>query len=164
IVALCGDDDRLAGMEPVEALGEVRYTGAAGLAEALRGAEVLFVWDFRSDALRTAWDAADALRWVHVAGAALDKVLFPELVASDVVVTNSRGVFDRPMSEYVLGLILAFAKDLPTTLRSQQAAEWNYRETEDIAGKRVVIAGTGSIGRTIARMLRAVGMEVHGGG
>jgi phosphoglycerate dehydrogenase-like enzyme len=163
IAALCGAE-RPDGMEPIEALADVRYTDAAGLADALRGASVLFVWDFRSDALREAWHAADALRWVHVAGAGVDKVLFPELVDSPVVVTNSRGVFDRPMAEYVLAFVLAFAKDLPTTLRSQQAAEWNYRESEDIAGKRVVVAGTGAIGREIARMLRAVGMNVHGVG
>lgn len=163
IAALCGDE-RPDGMEPIEELAEVRYTDAAGLAEALRGASVLFVWDFRSDALRDAWDAADALRWVHVAGAGVDKVLFPELADSPIVVTNSRGVFDRPMAEYVLAFILAFAKDLPATLRYHQAGEWHYRESEDIAGKRVVIAGTGSIGRAIARMLRAVGMDVHGVG
>jgi phosphoglycerate dehydrogenase-like enzyme len=163
VAALCGDA-RPDGMEPVEELAEVRYVDGDGLADALRGAEVLFVWDFRSDALRAAWPAADALRWVHVAGAGVDRVLFPELVESPVVVTNSRGVFDRPMAEYVLAFVLAFAKDLPATLRYQQAGEWRYRESEDITGKRAVIAGTGSIGREIARMLRAVGMRVHGVG
>lgn len=163
VAALCGGE-RPDGMEPIEALADVRYTDADGLSDALRGASVLFVWDFRSDALRAAWQSADALQWVHVAGAGVDRVLFPELEASPIVVTNSRGVFDRPMAEYVLAFILAFAKDLPVTLRSQQAAEWNYRESENIAGKRVVIVGTGSIGREIARMLRAVGMDVHGAG
>jgi phosphoglycerate dehydrogenase-like enzyme len=163
VAALCGGE-RPDGMEPIEALADVRYTDADGLADALRGASVLFVWDFRSAALRDAWHATDALRWVHVAGAGVDRVLFPELADSPVVVTNSRGVFDRPMAEYVLAFVLAFAKDLPATLRYQQAGQWRYRESEDIAGKRVVIAGTGSIGREIARMLRAVGMQVHGVG
>jgi phosphoglycerate dehydrogenase-like enzyme len=163
VAALCGGE-RPDGMEPIEELAEVRYVDADGLADALRGAEVLFVWDFRSDALREAWAAADALRWVHVAGAGVDRVLFPELAESQVIVTNSRGVFDRPMAEYVLAFILAFAKDLPASLRYQQVGEWHYRESEDITGKRAVIAGTGSIGREIARMLRAVGMQVHGVG
>jgi phosphoglycerate dehydrogenase-like enzyme len=163
VAALCGGE-RPAGMGPIEALADVRYVDGDGLAGALAGAEVLFVWDFRSAALRDAWSAADALRWVHVAGAGVDRVLFPELVDSPVVVTNSRGVFDRPMAEYVLALILAFAKDLPTSWRHQQAEHWQHRETEDIVGKRVVVVGTGSIGRAIARLLRAVGMDVRGVG
>jgi phosphoglycerate dehydrogenase-like enzyme len=163
VAALCGGD-RLDGMTPIEALADVRYADADGLADALAGAEVLFVWNFRSAALRDAWPAADALRWVHVAGAGVDRVLFPELVDSPVVVTNSRGVFDRPMAEYVLALILAFAKDLPTSWRHQQTEHWQHRETEDIVGKRAVVVGTGSIGREIARLLRTVGMEVRGVG
>src|SRR5262245_28121704 len=163
VAALCGGE-RPDGMEQIEAMAEVRYVDAETLADGLRGADVLFVWDFRSAALRDAWAAADALRWVHVAGAGVDRVLFPELVESPVVVTNSRGVVKRLRAEHVLARILAFAKDLPATVRYQQAEHWAYRETEDIAGKRVVIVGTGSIGREIARLLRAVGMTVHGVG
>ena len=163
VVALCGGG-RPDGMEPIEAIADVRYVDGESLADSLPGAEVLFVWDFRSAALRDTWAAADALRWVHVAGAGVDRVLFPDLVASPIVVTNSRGVFDRPMAEYVLALVLAFAKHIPATVRFQQAEEWAYRETENVAGQRAVIVGTGSIGREIARLLRAVGITVHGVG
>jgi phosphoglycerate dehydrogenase-like enzyme len=163
VAALCGGG-RPDGMEPIEAIADVRYVDGESLADSLPGAEVLFVWDFRSAALRDAWAAAGALRWVHVAGAGVDRVLFPDLVESPIVVTNSRGVFDRPMAEYVLALVLAFAKDIPATVRFQQAEEWAYRETENVAGQRAVIVGTGSIGREIARLLRAVGIIVHGVG
>jgi len=87
---------------------------------ALPGADALLVWDFTiGDAVRTSWPAADALRWVHTASAGVDRLMFDAMLASDVVVTNSRGVFDTPMAEYVLGLVLAFAKDLPRTVRLQ---------------------------------------------
>lgn len=69
---------------------------ASSLAEALPGAEVLLVWDFLSDAVRDAWPAADSLRWVHTASAGVDRLTFPGLLNSDVTLTNSRGVFDRP--------------------------------------------------------------------
>ena len=75
VAALCGG--RPDGMEPIEAVADVRYVDGDTLADGLRGAEVLFVWDFRSAALRDAWSAADALRWVHIAGAGVDRVLFP---------------------------------------------------------------------------------------
>ncbi len=34
----------------------------------------------------------------------------PELAASDTVVTNARGVFDRPIAEYVAALVLAMGE------------------------------------------------------
>jgi phosphoglycerate dehydrogenase-like enzyme len=146
----------------IERLADVRRTREAGLAEALPGTEVLFLWDFWSEAVAAAWPHADSLRWVHVASAGVDRLLFPALAESDVVVTNSRGVFDEPIAEYVLGLVLCFAKDLHTTLRLQGRREWRHRETERITGARVLVVGTGPIGRAIGRRLSAAGMTVAG--
>ncbi len=139
----------------------MRYATADDLAAALPGADILLVWDFTSDAVRPAWPAADVLHWVHTASAGVDQVAFPELLGSDVVLTNSRGIFDVPMAEYVLGAVLAFAKDLPGTVRLQDDRTWRHRETERIAGHSAVVVGSGPIGRAIGRLLRAVGMRVH---
>ena len=146
----------------IERLADVRHAGEANLAESLPGAEVLFLWDFWSDAVAAAWPYADSLRWVHIASAGVDRLLFPELAASDVVVTNSRGIFDEPIAEYVLGMVLCFAKDLHTTLRLQGQRRWRHRETERITGARALIVGTGPIGRAIGRRLSAAGLEVSG--
>jgi len=149
-------------MASIERLANVRHAGEAELADSLPGAEILFIWDFLSDAVARAWPHADALRWVHIASAGVDRLLFPELAASEVVVTNSRGVFEEPIAEYVLGVVLCFAKDLHTTLRMQVRRQWMHRETERITGARVLIVGTGPIGRAIGRRLAAVGMKVRG--
>ncbi|QDQ98758.1 D-2-hydroxyacid dehydrogenase [Tomitella fengzijianii] len=148
----------------VEESADVRYTTAENLSRDLPGADVLLMWDFFSGALQDAWPHADALRWVHIAAAGVDTLLFDDLVASDVTVTNSRGVFDRPIAEFVLGSILAFAKDLPRSLRLQSQSRWQHRETERIEGAHAMVVGTGAIGREIARLLRAVGMRVTGVG
>jgi len=94
--------------------------------------------------------------------AGVDPLLFPELVHSSVVLTNSRGVFDRAMAEYVLGLALALAKDLPRTLDLQRRREWLHRESERVDGRTALVVGAGSIGREIGRYLRAAGMRVLG--
>src|SRR5688572_2143693 len=78
-------------MAPVSARATVRYTDSTGLAAALSGTQVLFVYDFQTRALPAAWPAADRLQWVHVAATGVDTVLFPGLRDSDVVVTNTRG-------------------------------------------------------------------------
>ncbi|MBO0829932.1 MAG: D-2-hydroxyacid dehydrogenase [Streptosporangiales bacterium] len=151
-------------MDEVEALAEVRYASAAELPRALPGTDVLFMWDFLSTALRDAGPYADRLRWIHQAGAGVDRVLVPWVVDGDVTVTNSRGVFDRSIAEYVLGLVLAFAKDLPHTLALQRGHTWRHRETEMVHGRSALVVGAGPIGRMIARLLRGVGMEVSGVG
>ncbi|TDD50512.1 D-2-hydroxyacid dehydrogenase [Saccharopolyspora elongata] len=151
-------------MARIQAHAELRYADADQLADALPGADVLFVWAFRSEAVTDAWPRADALRWVHAASAGVDRLLFPALQDSDVLLTNSRGVFDRPMAEYVLATVLAFAKDLHTTLRLQDRKQWQHRVTERVAGKSALVVGTGPIGRAIARQLTAAGLTVSGAG
>ncbi|GAA1316330.1 D-2-hydroxyacid dehydrogenase [Pseudonocardia xinjiangensis] len=139
----------------------IRFATGDTLRDALPGTEVLLVWDFTSDAVRHSWPAADALRWVHTASAGVDRLIFPELLDSPVTLTNSRGVFDAPMAEYVLGLVLAMAKDLPATVAAQLRREWRHRESERVAGTCAVVVGGGPIGRAIARLLAAVGMRVE---
>ncbi|MEZ0362242.1 D-2-hydroxyacid dehydrogenase [Mycobacterium sp. pUA109] len=143
---------------------ELRMVPSPRLAEALPGADVLFVYDFSSPALRSAWPAADALRWVQVASVGVDAVLFDGLIDSEVILTNSRGIFEEPIAEYVLGQILAFAKDFHRSMRAQEAQRWQHFESEPIAGKSATIVGTGPVGRAIARLLTAAGMRVRGVG
>ncbi|MFE5508072.1 D-2-hydroxyacid dehydrogenase [Amycolatopsis japonica] len=163
LAVLCGDT-RPPDMRAIEAEAVVRYTDAAGLADALSGADAFFVYDFLSTAVPGAWHAADRLRWLHIASAGVDPVLFPGLQESDVVLTNSRGVFDGAIAEYVLGVVLAFAKDFARSWDLQKQRQWKHRESERISGRRVLVVGTGPIGRSIARMLRAAGMSVAGVG
>lgn len=139
----------------------VQYADEVGLADRLPGADVLLVWDFASDAVRKAWPGnGPRPRWVHTASAGVDRLLCPELAASDTVVTNARGIFELPIAEYVAGLVLAFAKDLPATLELQRQRHWRHRETAQVAGSRAVVIGAGPIGREITRLLHGLGIEV----
>src|SRR5439155_12707518 len=54
--------------------------------------------------------AAKKLRWVQAPTASMEKFLFPELVASPVIVTNMRGIFSDVIADHVFGFILCFAK------------------------------------------------------
>jgi phosphoglycerate dehydrogenase-like enzyme len=98
--------------------------------------------------------------WVHVVWAGLEGALFPELVESPVPLTNARGVFSRPLGEFVLASILFFAKDLRRMLGSQAAGRWDPFEVEEVHGRTVGILGYGDIGRAAAERVRALGMRV----
>ncbi|GGG02612.1 2-hydroxyacid dehydrogenase [Rhodococcoides trifolii] len=143
---------------------EARHATSANLAEVVEGSDALLLWDSYHGVLETVFDRCDALRWVHVAAAGVDAVLFRELRDSDVTVTNSRGVFDRPIAEFVLGSVLSMAKDTLTSVALTRRREWRHRETDRIDGSSALVVGTGSIGRAIAKMLSAVGMNVAGVG
>ncbi|MEU2337580.1 D-2-hydroxyacid dehydrogenase [Streptomyces sp. NPDC013172] len=135
------------------------HTDAAGLAARLPAADVLLVWDFTSHAVREAWPGEGPRpRWVHTASAGVDHLMCPELVASDTVVTNARGVFDQPVAEYVAALVLAVAKDLPRTLDLQRERTWRHREGRRVAGTRACVVGSGPVGRAIVRILKALGV------
>jgi phosphoglycerate dehydrogenase-like enzyme len=159
-----GDTGKPPSTDALEELAEVRYVTEAGLPGALADADVLLAWDFRSQAVADALASSPSVRWVHAASAGVNHLLSDAVKASDIVITNSRGVFDEPMAEYVLALVLAFAKDLPTTIRLQHERRWRHRETESLGGRQALVAGTGPIGRAIGRKLSAVGMTVTGVG
>jgi phosphoglycerate dehydrogenase-like enzyme len=153
-------------MDDVSDLALFRYTDSEHLGGELSRVDALFVWDFLSTAIEGCWpESADArrnIRWVHIAAAGVDTLMFPALRNSETVVTNSRGVFDSAIAEFVLGTVLAFAKGLPESLWLQSRRKWRHRETERIAGSRALVVGTGSVGRSIARLLVAAGMCVSG--
>ncbi|MGW9350847.1 D-2-hydroxyacid dehydrogenase [Nocardiopsis flavescens] len=160
-------DDLPPGRERIEGhpgLGGVAYTTADGLSAALPGTDILFVWDLFSEALEASWPEADALTWVHAATAGVDNLMFPALAGSGVTVTNSRGIFDQPIAEYVLGLVVAYAKDFHRTWEYQRERRWEHRETARVAGSRALIVGTGPIARATARLLTAVGVRVRASG
>src|SRR5688572_2336622 len=164
-VVLCEHlEERHDHIVPLHSRFELRFADAARLTDAIAGAQVLFLWNFFSSAVEQVWDRCTDLQWIHVAAAGVDTLMFEGLRSSDVTVTNARGTFDRPIAEFVLASILAHAKLLHQSRRLQQERVWRHRETRRVAGTRAMVIGTGAIGREIARLLRAVGMEVRGVG
>ncbi|MFV2063603.1 MAG: D-2-hydroxyacid dehydrogenase [Chloroflexota bacterium] len=131
-----------------------------GVRRNIAAAEIVYQYGSPRTALREVWADAGQLRWVHVGGVGVDWALFPELIDSDVIMTNSRGIFDVTLPEYVLTLMLALLKDLPGTIEAQRERRWSHRAQQPLAGGRVLILGAGSIARASGRMLRALGMEV----
>jgi phosphoglycerate dehydrogenase-like enzyme len=153
------------GIDEAATMADVSYAASApALAEAIAETDAVFAWHSVRELLPEVWPKAGRLRWIQSASDGVDWLLFPELVDSDVVVTNARGIFDRAIAEYVVGLMLAFAKGLLGMVEGQRHREWRHRPTELLAGKRLLVAGVGPIGRAIGGAGRDLGMEVRGVG
>ena len=132
----------------------------ATCAEAAKDATVILHWSATRELLRACFGICQELHWVHSRAAGLDKLLFPEIAESEVLLTNGRGVFSASLGEFVLAAILYFAKDFRRMVRNQAAAVWQPFDVEEIAGQTVGIVGYGDIGRAVATRVHAMGMHV----
>lgn len=133
------------------------------LKEALRDSDATFSSVVRQDAFH----GATRLRWIHASSAGVGATLFRDLIESDVVLTNSRGVMSRWIAEHILAVALAWQRGLHTSVRRQAQGVWAQDEIAEwqrpaLHETRALIVGLGSIGGETARLLRAAGMHVEG--
>jgi len=140
-----------------------RVTRYDGIEKELEDAEILFSQSLRPEQ----FSVARKLRWIHSPAAAVHQFMFPELVNSNVILTNAREVHGRGVAEHVMALILAVAKRIPESVRFQQKHVWGQEILwdggacpVDVAGATLVIVGFGSIGGSVARYAHAMGMRV----
>jgi phosphoglycerate dehydrogenase-like enzyme len=85
-------------------------------------------------------------------------------VPAHVSVHNARAIYDGPLSEWVVGAILAMQRGHIRARDAQARRDWEFFEPDELAGRRVVILGIGSIGSAIAHRLRPFGVEIVGVG
>jgi phosphoglycerate dehydrogenase-like enzyme len=110
---------------------------------------------------------AKNLRWIHATAAGVRPLMFPELIASDVRVSNSRGLHAVAMAEHALGMMLEFARKLHLARDAQgrrdwaQIALWSEPDSfRKLAGSTLGLVGLGAIGGAIASRARVLGMSV----
>jgi phosphoglycerate dehydrogenase-like enzyme len=132
--------------------------------ERIADADIVFGATVRPDQLA----AARRLRWIHSPAAGIGNMLFPEMVASPVVMTNSRGNSAATIAEHVVAVTLALLRDLPLAWRRQTEGKWAQDEFNAgarvrlLRDCRVLIVGFGSIGRETGRLMAALGATVVG--
>jgi phosphoglycerate dehydrogenase-like enzyme len=96
---------------------------------------------------------APKLAWIHSFSAGVDRVATPAVRSRGLTVTNARGVFSRPIAEYVVMMCLAIARRLPQLLELQRERTWQPLRGRELGGLTVGIVGYGSIGSEVARLL-----------
>ena len=107
------------------------------------------------------------LKWVQSPAAGVGGLMYPALVASDVVITSARGIRARAMAEHVLGVAIALARRFPAAMRAQLAHRWAQDDLEGpdsgvrtLHGQRIGIVGLGAIGIEVARIAAPFGLRV----
>jgi D-2-hydroxyacid dehydrogenase (NADP+) len=103
---------------------------------------------------------APKLRWFQTMSAGVDRFLTAEFRRSSVVLTSVSGIHATPISEFVLSLMLMFAKKAPLAFQQKQQKQWQPFLAATLRSKTVGVVGLGHIGREVARLARAFGMRV----
>lgn len=146
----------------------------AELPEALNGAQVLIGAPLGPELLAKCPD----LRWMQSNSVGVDRVLTPELIEHDVILTNYGGVQASNMAEHLMAMLFVFARGLPALIRRQPSGEWTTqppdelprlpgtryfsRFTFELKGQTLAIAGLGGVGRELAWRAKGIGMRVIG--
>ena len=109
---------------------------------------------------------ARKLKWIQFGSAGIDHTVFPELLASDVILTTLSGIHTTVVAEHVVALMLALARRLDAAAILQSEHTYDRAEiastADELADKTLGIIGLGRIGLNIARLAKAFGMRVVG--
>ena len=163
--------------QPARRLGACRGTSSTSSAATFPQHTFLEAWDrdtlrrllpdadvaFTPFVDRDVFPSATRLRWVQSPAVGVGSLMFPELLASPVVVTSARGIRARAIAEHVLGVTIALARQLPLAMRAQIAHHWAQDELEGpsvgvrtLHGQRMGIVGLGAIGIEVVEARGAV--------
>lgn len=155
------DDDRLAAMKT--AFPDVVFASVIEDPDGIREADA-YIGRIEPEVYHR---SGKRLRWVHSTGAGIETIIaIPELVASDIVVTNTRGAHAPFVAEHTFALMLSLNRGLSGFVQDKH--DHNYRARgegvpmDSLYGKRMLILGMGNIGTAIARRALAFEMTVVG--
>ncbi len=151
---------------PSDHSGIARELSAGDLARwaALRAAaDVSFDFDWQAPDLISV--NCPRLRWIQGTSAGIGGLVDRTgLAKTPIVCTTAAGVHGAPLAEFALLGLLYFAKDMPRLARDKAARHWQRHATTLLHGSRVLLVGLGGVGRDVARLLAATGVEVYGAG
>ena len=123
-------------------------------------AEILLLGAVPASVLDHILGRSPKLRWIHSASAGVDRIATAAVRERGLTVTNARGVFSRPIAEYVVMMSLAIARRLPQLLELQRERTWQPLRGRELSELTVGIVGYGSIGEEVARLLAPFGCRM----
>lgn len=131
---------------------------AARLEQYIGEADALLAFRFPVEV----FDKAKKLRWFQCTGAGVDSIFPIRDRAGHITVTNGRGIHGDIIADYVMAGATMLHWDFRRFLREQAERKWNPRYVAPLTEKTLGVVGLGSIGATIARRAKSIGMTVVG--
>lgn len=130
--------------------------------ESIDDIEIMYGWDEKiGNAILKS--SSSRLKWLQAGSAGVDHLDLAKIKSQGIILTNGSGVHGNQMSESILGMIFAHTRTIKRSILDQEKSKWNKQvDSTDLVGKRVLIAGTGHIGKRLAEILGVFQAEVVG--
>jgi len=125
----------------------------------MSNSEILLTYDFPTKNLKS---IAPNLKWIHCTAAGVEH-LFPfDWTYDNLKITNSSGVHAKKAGEYGLMSVLMLQNHLPKIITNQKNKEFISTFGNPIAGKNIVLVGTGALGSSMAKLVEPLGANIIG--
>ena len=121
--------------------------------------DVLLTWNLPTDRLG---ELAPKLKWIHCIGAGVEHMLPMDWLPAAVALTNNKGVHADKAGEYGLMAVLMLHNNMPAIVTNQKSRTFESLYSTPIAGKTIVVVGTGSLGGAAAKKLASLGPHIIG--
>lgn len=125
----------------------------------MQDTEVLLTWNLPTGNLA---GIAPNLKWIHIIGAGIEHLLPLDWLPEGVVLTNNKGVHAAKAGEFGLMSILMLHSHMPALITNQRRKIYDSLYASPIAGKTLLVIGTGSLGGAAAKKLHELGVHVIG--
>ena len=103
------------------------------------------------------------LRYIQLTSAGFDRVNMDYVKAHGIEIHNARGVYSIPMAEFALSGVLQLYKQAAFFRENQKRHLWEkHRGLLELAGKKVLIAGCGSVGNECTKRFKAFDCNITG--
>lgn len=113
-------------------------------------------------------DVMPALRYILLSSIGIDQLPAERVTARNLVVTNNRGGYSKPMGEWIVWNLLSAFKNSAWFYNQQRNKEWKITtDVLELVGKTIGFLGTGTIAQEAAKRLsgfevRRIGLNTHG--
>ena len=127
--------------------------------KSISNSDILLAWNFPTKNLK---ELAPNLKWIHVISAGVEHLLPLDWMSDDLVLTNSSGAHAKKAGEFGLMSILMLQNHMTKIITNQKNKKFVSLFSNPIAGKTVVVVGTGSLGSSMAKHINSLGANVIG--
>ncbi|WLI08238.1 D-2-hydroxyacid dehydrogenase [Pseudomonas sp. FP597] len=144
-----------------EAAPDLEVLTSGDSAELSRLAADCPVWLGQPDLLATLLRQGHRPQWLQSTWAGITPLL-AEGLPRDYRLTRAVGIYGQVMAEFVLTYMLGHEREVLARLVSQVERKWDNRTGQSLAGRKVLIVGTGDIGQSVAEFLVPFGVKLYG--
>jgi len=125
----------------------------------MSNSNILLAWNFTTSNLKK---ISPNLKWIHCISAGIDHLIPLDWMHEGLVLTNNSGIHSKKSGEYGLMSVLMLQNHLPKIITNQKNKKYASLFSNPIAGKTVVVIGTGALGGSMIKLLSPLGAKIIG--